>query len=339
MLSSIPFGFAARALSVLVAAVAVMLSPMGSGRVYSQNDASGPNQECECHVGPASPPPIVAPKNFCLLVDGRRYDISTLRLFTKPMPGIPAEEIEASATSFLDSGMYRVTPEVELPVGRGYGYRLTISVSPEPFVEGAVGGFDAESDFIDEEPPTVGDLQVTTRIFTNECGSQALYLEDSGTRDNFTGNVYRLPVVVEIRSLERDLTFRTFTTTYGTTGGSVRNVIAYYPFTGWCVGDRGLESLEFELGERVAVEMTVFDYACNGAPPVTQEIEWPIEREGGGGAGGNGGSDGSGAAGAAGNDGPQSGGGGSCSAGTSGSTPFGVVLMLCLAVVLRRGNA
>lgn len=78
--------------------------------------------------------------------------------------------------------------------------------------------------------------------------------------------------------IERDTTFTTFSTTYGFTNEAVENVIAYYPFMGRCIGERGLESLDFEHGERVEVELTVYDYAGNAAAPVTQTIEWPIEQ-------------------------------------------------------------
>jgi MYXO-CTERM domain-containing protein len=125
-------------------------------------------------------------------------------------------------------------------------------------------------------------LQVTTRVFTNDCGSKALYFEDGGTGDDFSGNINRLPVLVHLRSMERELSFTTFSTTYGYTNEVVENVIAYYPFTGWCIGERGLESLGFDLGELVEVELTVYDYAGNAALPVVDSIEWPIESGGSG---------------------------------------------------------
>ena len=63
---------------------------------------------------------------------------------------------------------------------------------------------------------------------------------------------------------------------YGFTDEVVENVIAHYPFTGRCIRERGLESLDFEHGERVEVELAVYDYAGNAAAPVTETIEWPI---------------------------------------------------------------
>ena len=224
-------------------------------------------------------PPGFGPKNFQFLIDGRRFDISTYRFFRRAMIGEPQQELPSRAESFFDSGMYHIIPEVEIVVGPGYGYGASIAKSPEPFSEGAAIGFETEFDFIDTEPPTVGDgLRVTTRVFTNQCGSKAIYFEDGGTRDNFSGNINRMPVLVRLRSLEGDTTFTTFSTTYGFTNEVVENVIAYYPFTGRCIGERGLESLDFERGEQVEVELTVYDYAGNAAAPVTETIEWPIDR-------------------------------------------------------------
>ena len=244
----------------------------------AQNDSSAPSKDCTCWAVLGSPPGF-GPKNFQFLIDGRRFDISTYRFFRRAMIGEPQQELPSRAESFFDSGMYHIIPEVEIVVGPGYGYGASIAKSPEPFSEGAAIGFETEFDFIDTEPPTVGDgLRVTTRVFTNQCGSKAIYFEDGGTRDNFSGNINRMPVLVRLRSLERDTSFTTFSTTYGFTNEVVENVIAYYPFMGRCIGERGLESLDFERGERVEVELTVYDYAGNAAEPVTETIEWPIDR-------------------------------------------------------------
>ena len=330
--------FAGRILFIGAAFAAAILGPVGSERARAQNNASTPNAECECYRGLGTPPSF-GPKNFCHLVDGRRYDISTHRFFRKAMPGLPEEPLPSTAVPFFGSGMYRIIPEVEILVGPGYGYRSSIAVSTEPFAQRAVAGFDTEYDFVDEDPPTVGEgLRITTHVFTNDCGSQALYFEDRGTRDNFSGNVNRLPVLVEMRSLERDLSFTTFSTSYGFTNEVVQNVIGYYPFTGWCVGDRGLESLDFETGERVAVELTVLDYACNAAPPITQEIAWPIEKKGGGGSGGASGASGTSGTGGSGNPTTTNGGGCSVRSPPTRRMPFVLPIAILMLNLQRRSR-
>lgn len=265
----------------LVAALLALSVPAAA-----QNNANAPNGECVCR-GTLGSPPAIGPRNFVFLIDGRRYDISTYRFFRSATVGSPQEELPSRAEVFFDSGMYRIIPEVEIEVGPGVGYAASIFTSSSPEAEGAASGFDTEIDFVDTEPPTVGDgLQVTTRVFENDCGAKALHFEDSGTSDDFSGNQYRLPVLVRIRSLERELDFTTFSTTYGLTGPGLENVIAYYPFTGWCIGERGLESLEFEFDEQVEFELTVYDYAGNAAQPRRQVLGWPIAKAAASGAGG-----------------------------------------------------
>ena len=317
----------------------LLLALIASSDAYAQTNFSAPQKSCTCWAGLGSPPGF-GPRNFVFLIDGRRFDISTYRFFRSAMVGQPQEELPSRAEPFFDSGMYRIIPEVEIVVGPGYGYAASIAKDPAPFSEGASGGFDTEIDFIDTEAPTVGaGLRVTTRVFTNECGSQAIYFEDGGTSDDFSENTNRLPVLVRLRSLERDVSFTTFSTTYGFTNEAVENVISYFPFMGRCIGEKGLETLDFERGERVEVELTVYDYAGNAAAPVTQTIEWPIERT----DPGNGGATGAGGVGS----GEQSGGGGiggsssgdssGCAVQTGRTRSLDLALpLLALLVLLRR---
>ncbi|MGB5810606.1 MAG: hypothetical protein WBG86_08760 [Polyangiales bacterium] len=239
------------------------------------------NTECFCLPRVGFPNNTV-PKNPEHLVDGVRFDLDRLTFRFIPTglsPGDPVDEpflLKPLGTS----GMYAVVPDDLLQVDELYGLGALLS---DTYPEGlALGAGIRTVDYVDTTPPTIGQLRLTGDVFENRCGAKALFIEDSGTGDDFAVGT-RFPVLVTFRSGDRE--FQSVTGTFGFTNTVNKIVVARAPYLGDCITDIGLESFDFAFGEDVEVTMVVYDYAGNASEPVSQTIKWPIEDQPSGGGG------------------------------------------------------
>ena len=248
------------------------LAAIASVFVPASVDAQLIDKECFCYAklnsfGSQKATPVG--RNMRFLIDGgSRFDIRTLTFWDKkPIPGV---RLQADVEPFFDTGMYVLVPAEPLEFQHPYG--VTVYESQDPFADGAADGF-YTGDFEDNTPPVIGDLRVTGKVFTNDCGAKALYTEDSGTWDD-RGHAHRFHVLVEMRQGAK--TFNTVSSTYGVTSEITENVISKAPYLGKCITDQGLETIGFEFGVDTKISLTVYDYVGNASETKTQTIAWPI---------------------------------------------------------------